>query len=196
MRLPSLMKRTVLTSRDFLPRMIRILTVSHNFKKLNIHTVSLCLSLSHNHTHTHTRIHTQEFGIVKLILLFALMSLADHIGVFPHRLSSFATLLSSTWLWRVKRLPHLLALRRLTTRTWWSPTCGPSCRSRWRRTHGCRKESKTWRRRGTSCVASWTVSSSPRRAMGRSRDRASIATVRREDGWQAALQELWRLFFL
>lgn len=74
--------------------------------------------------------------------------------------------------------PHPLARLQSTTHTWWSPTCGPSYRSLWRKTPGCRKELKIWKRRGTFCVASWTALYFPQRAKDRSRVRASTVTVR------------------
>lgn len=77
------------------------------------------------------------------------------------------------------RLP---ACPQSTTLTWWWPTCGPSCRSLRRKTLGCRKELRTWKRRGTSSGVSWTASSSPQRARDRNRVRASTVMVRSETG--------------
>lgn len=77
------------------------------------------------------------------------------------------------------RLP---ACPRSTTLTWWWPTCGPSCRSLRRKILGCRKELRTWKRRGTSSGVSWTASSSPQRARDRNRVRASTVMVRSETG--------------
>lgn len=83
--------------------------------------------------------------------------------------------------WPFQSQPHLQVHPQSTTRTWWSPTCGPSCRSLWRKTLGCRKELRTWKRRGTSFAASWTASSFQQRARDRSRVRASTVMVRTED---------------
>lgn len=79
---------------------------------------------------------------------------------------------------RPQRHPQMLAHPQWTTHTWWSPTCGPSSRSLWRKTPGCRKESKTWKRRGTSFDASWIDSFFPQRARDKSPVRASTVMVR------------------
>lgn len=42
----------------------------------------------------------------------------------------------------------------------WCPTCELTCTSLWRRTPGCRRASRSWRRNATSCAVSWTASSS------------------------------------
>lgn len=76
--------------------------------------------------------------------------------------------------------PRVQAHLQSATHTWWSTTCGPSSRSLWRKTRGCRKESRIWRRSGTSCGASWTASSFPRRARDRNRVRVSTVTVRKD----------------
>lgn len=55
-----------------------------------------------------------------------------------------------------KRCRSLLILS--TAPSSWFPTCGLTCMFLWRRTPGCRSASRNWRRRGTSCAASWTAS--------------------------------------
>lgn len=81
---------------------------------------------------------------------------------------------------------HLPACLQSTTPSWWWPTCGLSCRSLRRRTRGCWRGLRTWKRRGTFCAVSWIASSSPQRAKCTNRIRASTVMVRSETGvrWQ------------
>ncbi|XP_061918522.1 coiled-coil domain-containing protein 106a isoform X2 [Entelurus aequoreus] len=51
----------------------------------------------------------------------------------------------------------------LAAPTCWSAACARSCRSLRRRTPGCRRGSRTWKRSGTSFAVSWNVSSPPPR---------------------------------
>ncbi|XP_061771304.1 coiled-coil domain-containing protein 106a isoform X4 [Nerophis ophidion] len=51
----------------------------------------------------------------------------------------------------------------LAAPTCWSAACARSCRSLQRRTPGCRRGSRTWKRSGTSFAVSWSVSSPPPR---------------------------------
>lgn len=83
-----------------------------------------------------------------------------------------------------------------TTPSWWWPTCGLSCRSLRKRTCGCRRELRTWKRRGTSCAVSLIASSSQRRARATNRIRASTVMVRSACAINWKIKSFWnKLFF-
>lgn len=83
-------------------------------------------------------------------------------SLFPSRKTTLNSLAFSTRMMLCLKSPSPV-LRCLAAHIWSSQTCALSFRSRWRRIHGFRSASRTWRRSVTFCDVSLIASSSPRR---------------------------------